>query len=159
MEGFEGGFHVKFYAGHGLQLGFAWENEWQRSPKYVDVAYDMDFHPLIQQDLGKFSFLINPIFEKDLVGSGDWEGSYSAQLLYNWSENFQPGVEAYGDVAAFNHMPPLREQGHYIMPVINGKYYSFGPGIGLSSGADRVVIKLNLDYPIQIGTLWPKIDE
>jgi hypothetical protein len=158
MEGFEGGFHVKLYEGHGFHLGFAWENEWQRSPKYVDVAYDMDFHPLIQQDLGKFSFLINPIVEKDLVGSGNWEGSYSAQALYNWSENFAPGVEFYGDVGAFNHMPPLREQGHYIMPVISGKYYSFGPGIGLSSGGDRLIVKLNLNYPIQIGTLWPKID-
>jgi len=51
MEGFEGGFHVLVYEGHGFHLGFAWENEWQRAPKYVDVAYDMDFHPLIQQDL------------------------------------------------------------------------------------------------------------
>jgi hypothetical protein len=41
-------------------------NEWQRVPKYVDVVYDMDFRSLIQQDLGKFSFLINPIIEPPL---------------------------------------------------------------------------------------------
>ena len=30
MEGFEGGFHIRFYEGHGFHLGLAWENEWQR---------------------------------------------------------------------------------------------------------------------------------
>jgi hypothetical protein len=154
MEGFEGGFHVKFYEGHGFHLGFAWENEWQRAPKYVDNAYDMDFHPLIQQDIGPVSFLLNPIFEKDFIGAGCWEGSYSFQSLYNWSKEYSAGLEFYGDVGAFKDMGQVHEQGHYIMPVVNLKYVSLGLGIGLTAGSDRVIAKVNVSYPVDLGTLW-----
>ena len=71
-EGFEGGFHFDFYEGHHWKLGLAWENEWQRAPKYVDNALDMDFHPLIEYDAtaaGRsqyLSFLINPDLRKGL---------------------------------------------------------------------------------------------
>lgn len=148
IEGFEGGFHLKFYEGHGLQLGLAWENEWQRAPKYVDVAYDMDFHPLIQYDLGPVSFLVNPIFEKDFIGAGCWEGSYSFQALYNWSKDYSVGLEFYGDVGEFKDMGQEHEQANYIMPVVNLKYLSVGPGIGLTAGSDRLVIKFNVNYPV-----------
>ena len=159
VEGFEGGFHLCFYEGHGFHLGLAWENEWQRAPKYVDVAYDMDFHPLIQQDIGKFTFLLNPIFERDFIGAGTWEGSYSAQALYHWSADYSAGLEFYGDVGEFRHMAQVREQGHYVMPVINWKGLSFGPGVGLTSGSDRLLFKVNLSYPLSptklIDRLWP----
>jgi hypothetical protein len=158
MEGFEGGFHVRLYEGHGFHLGFAWENEWQRSPKYVDVAYDMDFHPLIQQDIGKFTILLNPIVEKDFVGAGAWEGSYAAQVLYHWSDEYSAGLEFYGDVGEFKHMPRVRNQAHYVMPVVNWKDLSFGSGVGLTSGSDRLAFKVNLSYPFSatkaIDRLW-----
>jgi len=155
MEGFEGGFHLKFYEGHGLQLGLAWENEWQRAPKYVDVAYDMDFHPLIQQDVGPLSFLVNPIFEKDFIGAGSWEASYSFQALYNWSKDYSAGLEFYGDMGELKDMGQVHQQAHYIMPVVNFKYLSIGPGIGLTAGSDRVVLKANVNYPIDMAKfLW-----
>src|SRR5271166_3463877 len=136
-EGFEGGFHFDFYEGHHWKLGLAWENEWQRAPKYVETALDMDFHPLIEYDapLSKYdapltgqryvSFLINPIFEKDFIGAGCWEGSYTAQLLYHWSKDFSAGLEAYGDVGEFKDMGQEHEEGAYVMPVLNYKWFSF----------------------------------
>jgi hypothetical protein len=168
-EGFEGGFHFDFYEGHHWKLGLAWENEWQRAPKYVDTAFDMDFHPLIEYDAqlpgyaalpesaappagSKYlSFLINPIFEKDFIGAGCWEGSYSAQILYHWSKDFSAGVEAYGDVGEFKDMGQEHEEGAYAMPVLNYKWISVGPGIGLTAGSDRLVLKVNLAVPIDIG--------
>ena len=155
-EGIEGGFHFDFYEGHHWKLGFAWENEWQRAPKYVDTAFDMDFHPLIEYDApltdSKFlSFLMNPIFEKDFIGAGCWEGSYSAQILYHGSKDLSAGVEAYGDVGEFKDMGQVHEQGAYIMPVMNFKWISVGPGIGLTAGSDRLVVKLNMAVPIDTG--------
>jgi hypothetical protein len=156
LEGFEGGFHFDFYEGHHWKLGLAWENEWQRAPKYVDTAFDMDFHPLIEYDapLGEtkyLSFLLNPILEKNLVGSGSWEGSYSSQILLHWSKDISAGVEAYGDVGEFKHMGQAHEQGAYVMPVLNYKWFSFGSGIGLTAGSDRLVFKLNTTVPIDTG--------
>lgn len=154
-EGFEGGFHFDFYEGHHWKLGLAWENEWQRAPKYVDNALDMDFHPLIEYDAPLseryLSFLVNPIFEKNFIGAGCWEGSYSAQILYHWSKDISAGVEAYGDVGEFKDMGQEHEQGAYLMPVLNYRWFSFGPGIGLTAGSDRLVLKLNLAVPIDTG--------
>src|ERR1039457_6219640 len=65
------------------------------------------------------SFLLNPILEKNLVGSGSWEGSYTAQILYHWSKDFSAGVEAYGDVGKFKDMGQVHEEGAYLMPVLN----------------------------------------
>ncbi len=155
-EGFEGGFHFDFYEGHHWKLGLAWENEWQRAPKYVDTAFDMDFHPLIEYeatltDSKYLSFLINPIFEKDFIGAGCWEGSYSAQILLHWSKVWSAGVESYGAVGEFKDMGQEHEEGAYVMPVLNYKWFSFGPGIGLTAGSDRLVFKLNLAVPIDTG--------
>jgi hypothetical protein len=155
-EGFEGGFHFDFYQGHNWKLGFAWENEWQRAPKYVDNAFDMDFHPLIEYDVPLWetrylSLLLNPIVEKNLIGAGSWEGSYSGQVLLHWSTDWSAGVEAYGDVGEFKDMGQEHEQGAYVMPVLNYKWISVGPGIGLTAGSDRLVIKLNVAVPIDTG--------
>ena len=155
-EGFEGGFHFDFYEGHHWKLGLAWENEWQRAPKYVDAAFAMDFHPLIEYDApltGEkyLSFLINPIVEKDFIGDGSWEGGYTGQILCHWSKNFSAGVEAYGEVGKFKHMGPEQDNGAYIMPVLNYGWISAGPGIGLTAGSDQLVFKLNVAVPIDTG--------
>ena len=101
----------------------------------------MDLHPLIQQDVGKFTFLLNPIFEKDLIGAGTWEGSYSAQALYHWSADYSAGLEFYGDVGEFKHMPQVREEGHYVMPVINWKGLSFGPAWDSPADPPPIVVQ------------------
>ena len=150
-EGFEAGLHFKFYEGHNWKLGLAWENEVQRAPKYVDTAYDMDFHPLIEYDAGKLSFLVNPIFEQSFRCLTCWEGSYSAQVLYHYARDFSAGVEAYGDVGEFKGMGQEHNHGAYIMPVLTYKWISIGPGIGLTAGSDRVVFKLNIAVPINTG--------
>lgn len=160
-EGFEGGFHFDFYEGHNWKLGLAWENEWQRAPKYVDTAFGMEFHPLIEYDApladAKYlSFLMNPIFEKDFIGAGSWEGGYAGQILYHWSQEFSAGVEAYGDVGKFKHLGHLHEEGAYLMPVLNYRWISVGPGIGLTDGSDRLVFKLNMAVPIDTGIRDPR---
>lgn len=153
-EGFEMGLHIKFFEWQNrlgkFQLGLAWENEVQRAPKYVDTPYDMDFHPMIEQDIRKVSLLFNPIFEKDLTGDGHWEGSYTAQTLYHFSHEVSAGLEFYGDLAAFKSMPTTHELGDYVMPVVNWKCFSIGVGIGVTAGADRLVTKLNMSLPIKL---------
>ena len=150
--------HLKFYEQHpnqhdGLKLGLAWENEVQRAPQYVDVPYDMDFHPLIEYDVPLpkrqyVSFLLNPIFERNIVGGAGWEGSWGAQMLYHWSRDFSAGVESYGDIGEFKDMGQEHNKGAYAMPVLMWKWVSLGVGIGLTAGSDRLVTKLNIGVPI-----------
>lgn len=68
--------------------------------------------------------------------------------LYNWSKEYSAGFEFYGHVGEFRNMGQVREQSHYVMPVVNLKYLSIDPAIGLTVGSNRLVMKVNLSYPI-----------
>jgi hypothetical protein len=69
-----------------------------------------------------------------------------------------PGLEFYGGVGFINNTEPIKEQQHYIFPVIKGELpigleYNFGVGVGLTSGSDHVVVKFNLALEKYIGAI------
>ena len=76
---------------------------------------------------------------------------------------FSPGLEFYGGVGLIDDNDPLHEQQHYIFPVLwgsfrNGIEYSVGPGIGLTSGSDRVIVKFNIEIEKYVGALFKSSD-
>jgi hypothetical protein len=152
-EGSEFGVHLRLFEGEGWKVGGAVELEWQRSPQYVDDALDIDVHPIIERDFGPVSILVNPILAKNLVGPDAVRGveaAYSAQLLYHFAERYAAGVEFYGEKGRLTDGGPVHSQDHYIMPVVNGSFgrlnLAVGPGFGLTSASDRVVLKFGAEY-------------
>jgi hypothetical protein len=70
-----------------------------------------------------------------------------------------PGIEFYGGAGLINDNDPLREQQHYIFPVLWGKLphgieYSVGPGFGLTKGSDHVITKMNVELEKFIGSIF-----
>jgi hypothetical protein len=70
-----------------------------------------------------------------------------------------PGLEFYGGIGLIDDNDPLREQQHYIFPVMwgtlpNGIEYSVGPGFGLTAGSDHVIVKFNVEFEKYIGALF-----
>lgn len=153
-EGSEFGAHVRIYEGYGWKLGAALEVEWQREPQYVDNQLDIDFHPMIERDLGPVSILLNPIIEKNLVGpdsSAGLDAGYAAQVLYHFSERYAAGLESYGDKGRLMYGgAPSQEQDYYLMPVVDAQFgalnFSTGPGFGLTGASDQMVLKFNVGY-------------
>lgn len=152
-EGSEFGAHFRFYEGEGWKLGGAVEIEWQRAPGFVEDALGLDLHPIVERDFGPVTVLLNPIVEKSLVGPDQGRGmdaGYAAQVLYHFMDRYSAGLEFYGDKGRILDGGSPHTQDHYIMPVVNGSFGGFdlsaGPGFGLTSASDRVVLKFNLRY-------------
>lgn len=144
-----------------VDLGWYIELEYNRVPKFDDQKLELELRPIIQRDFGDFSFVLNPKFEKILVGSEEkegWEFGYVSGIYYRWLRAFTPGVEFYGAIGMIKHPDPAREQQHYIFPVARGEWrgvgYSVGPGFGLTRGSDRVLVKFNVELEKYIGAIF-----
>jgi hypothetical protein len=144
-----------------VDLGWYVELAYARTPKFDDQKLELELRPILQRDVGDFSFIFSPKFEKILVGSEEkegWEFGYVSGIYYRWLRAFTPGIEFYGAIGMMKHPDPTREQQHYIFPVVRGEWrgleYSVGPGFGLTHGSDRVIMKFNLGLEKYIGALF-----
>jgi hypothetical protein len=146
-----------------VDIGWYIELEWHRVPQFDGNQLEAEFKPIIEKDIGRFEFDLNPEFEKAIfIGPNKNRGiefGYAAGAYYNCWRPLSPGVEFYGGAGLIDDMDPVRAQQHYIFPVIRGSFdngieYSFGPGIGLTSGSDRVITKFNVELERYIGSLF-----
>jgi len=141
-----------------VDIGWYAEIEKHRSPQFDDVENELELRPIMEKTLGRFSLMLNPIFEKPLVNEG-WEFGYAAGVSYRLEETVSPGIEFYGGLGPIGNIEPSSEQQHYIVPVIHGKLgqgleYNTGVGFGLTSGSDKVIFKFNLELEKFIGSLF-----
>jgi len=146
-----------------VDLGWYLELEWHRTPQYDDSQLELELKPIIEKDIRKFEVSLNPIFEKGVfVGPNKNKGfefGYAAGIYYNYLREISPGLEFYGALGLIDDNDPLHAQQHYIFPVLRGELprgieYNLGPGIGLTRGSDRVIVKFNLELEHFIGSLF-----
>jgi hypothetical protein len=150
-----------------IDLGWYAELEWHHTPQFDDADIELELRPILEKDVGQFSFIADPIFEKVLKGVGVHEGfefGYATGAYYRWMRYLSPGVEFYGGVGLMDDTDPLSEQQHYIFPVIWGELphgieYNIGPGFGLTAGSDHVIMKFNLELERFIGAIFQPSSE
>ena len=146
-----------------VDLGWYVELEWHRIPQFDTNELEFELKPIIEKDYGRFEIDLNPKFEKAIfVGPNKnrgFEFGYAVGAYYNWMRSLTPGLEFYGGIGLIDDNDPLREQQHYVFPVLRGEFshgieYNVGPGIGLTSGSDRVIMKFNLELERYVGALF-----
>ena len=146
-----------------VDLGWYLELEWHKTPQYDDNQLELELKPIIEKDFRKFEIDLNPIFEKGVfVGPNKNKGfefGYAAGIYYDYLRTISPGLEFYGALGLIDDNDPLHAQQHYIFPVLKGELprgieYNVGPGIGLTRGSDRVILKFNLELEHFIGSLF-----
>lgn len=151
-----------------VNLGWYLELEWHKTPQFDDNQLELELRPIIEKDFGRLAIVLNPKFEKAVfVGPNKnrgFEFGYANAIYYRWMRFLSPGLEFYGAVGNIDDNDPLRQQQHYIFPVLwgsfsNGIEYSVGPGIGLTSGSDRVILKFNLEIEKYVGALFKSADD
>ncbi len=144
-----------------VDVGWYAEIEFHKAPQFDDARIEFELRPIIAKDFGSFSIVADPIFEKVLQGAGQHAGfefGYAAGAYYRATRRLSPGIELYGGAGLINGPEPIREQQHYVFPVIWGRLpygieYSFGAGFGLTHGSDRVLIKLNFAFERFVGAV------
>jgi hypothetical protein len=145
-----------------IDLGWYVELEWHKTPQFDDDELELELRPIMEKDIGPFSLMVDPIFEKPLVGpdkNRGFEFGYVSGLYYRWMRYLSPGVEFYGGIGLIDDNDPLSEQQHYIFPVVWGQLpygveYNVGPGFGLSKGSDHVLVKFNFELERFIGSIF-----
>ncbi len=146
-----------------VNLGWYIELEWHKTPNFDQSQLELELRPIIEKDIGNFSFIANPKFEKPVfVGpekNKGFEFGYANGAYYRWKRWLSPGVEFYGGIGFMDNTDPMTDQNHYIFPVLwgelpHGVEYNFGPGFGLTRGSDQIVVKFNLELERFIGALF-----
>ena len=145
-----------------VDLGWYAEIEWHRAPQFDSADAEIELRPIIEKDLGQFSLMVNPVFEKVLAGVGTKQGfefGYATAAYYRWTRYLSPGVEFYGATGLIDDTVPLSQQQHYVFPVLWGELphgieYNFGPGFGLTRGSDHVIVKFNLEIESFVGAVF-----
>jgi hypothetical protein len=146
-----------------VDLGWYLELEWHNTPQFDDSELELEMRPIAEKDVGRFSIVVNPKFEKAIFVGPDknkgFEFGYANAIYYRWMRYLSPGLEFYGGIGLMDDTDPLHEQQHYVFPVLwgtlpNGIEYSVGPGIGLTTGSDRVLVKFNLELEKYVGALF-----
>jgi hypothetical protein len=146
-----------------VDLGWYVELEWNKTPQFNGSELELELRPIISKDIGPFSLMFNPKFEKAIFVGPDknkgFEFGYAGGVYYRWLRSISPGIEFYGGVGLMNDAEPVKEQQHYLFPVLWGQLpfgieYNVGPGIGLTRGSDRLIMKFNLELEHFVGSLF-----
>jgi hypothetical protein len=103
-----------------VDMGFLLEIE---RPKDRAEGYELTYGPLIQSEWGKVQGNFNLLLQKHVRASDafDTELHYQTQLKYRHSEKLEWGVQALGNLGAWNHWNDSSQQEHQIGPALFGK--------------------------------------
>ncbi len=145
-----------------VNLGWYAELEGHKTPQFDDAVTELELRPIVEKDVGVWSFMINPKFEKVLVGAGRRQGfefGYVAGVQYRMNRRMSPGLEWYGGTGLIDQPSRLHDQQNYVFPTLWGELpfgleYNVGVGFGLTSGSDHMIFKLNLELERWVGALF-----
>jgi hypothetical protein len=150
-----------------VDIGWYAELEGHQTPQFDDASRELELRPIFEKDIGRLSIVADPVFEKVLAGVGHdqgFESGYAAGLYYRWRRSFSPGLEFFGGEGVLDHADPVRDQQHYLFPVVwgelpHGVEYNFGVGRGLTPGSDRLIVKFNLELERFVGAVFKASSE
>lgn len=123
-----------------------------QSRAYSEDTWSWEIRPIIDKQIGRWYFAINPAFEKSISGAnsgGGFEFAPSAKISYELIKELDLGVEYYAGLGNVAHLSPRREQQQQIFPVIDLNVspeweINFGVGVGLTRSTDSLIMKLIL---------------
>jgi len=123
--------------------------EFSYNAKHWDPnMYSAEIRPILGWHLGKFDFIINPIFDNPWKGFDNLDFAPSVRLAYNLSQTWAVAVEQYSDFGAIKHFLAADQQSQQLFGVVDYKGEPFdveaGLGFGLTGASDRLVAKLML---------------
>ena len=121
---------------------------------YSDDDWSVEIRPIIDKQMGKFYWALNPTFGKSLHGLNKAVGyvfSPNIKLGYNITKAIAGGVEYYGSVGPLNHIQPLDNQQRQIFVAIDidwAKDWEFncGYGVALTKSTDNSIFKMIVGY-------------
>ena len=135
--------YLKYKRTGNLDYGYdaiEWENKFQltETGKYpVDIGFlleierpqdhaegwEVKWGPLFQTEFGKLQLNANLLFERTYRAENASETTflYQYQAKYRWLEQFEFGIQGFGETGKWNHWSEADERGHSVGPAVFGK--------------------------------------
>jgi hypothetical protein len=151
-----------------------WENKFQLTEQGqypVDVGFVLELErpqdrsqgdevrlgPLFQTGVGKVQLNGNLLFQRNIRADTPQhtEFGYQWQAKYRWKQEFEFGLQGFGEVGAWNNWDPAKERTHRLGPAVFGKLplggrqavrYNAAWLIGTTSGAPRNTFRMQVEY-------------
>jgi hypothetical protein len=123
--------------------------EFSYNAKHWDPdRYTSEIRPIIGWHLGKFDFIVNPIFDNSWKGFNNLDFAPSIRLAYNLSKTWGVAVERCSDFGVIKHFLAPDQQSQQLFAVVDYKgepiNVEAGLGVGLTPASDGLVVKLML---------------
>ena len=146
-----GGSHIRprimvpesFNLPFGLSLGS--EIGYQRLG-FFNNHWLVEIHPIIDKEISRFYFSINPTFDWNIDKSGDFEFNPCLMSSYKIGKNISMGLEWYSGYGQVQQILPWQQQHQLLFVASNVKFssnweFNAGIGHGLNSSTDAWIIK------------------
>ena len=139
----------------GLPVGLSLSTEFGYQRRiFSEDTWSWEIRPIIDKNLGRWYFALNPAFEKSLHGLNSSQGysfAPSAKVSFEVTKLIAAGFEYYGSLGPVLCWSPVDEQQHQIFPTLDLNFspnweFNFGVGFGLTRSTDDLMVKLILGY-------------
>lgn len=112
-----------------------------------------EVRPIVGVHLHPIDIVFNPIVDTDYRGGfGGLEFVPATRIAYNFNDKWAAAFEEYSDDGPLRHFLPLNDQFHEVWAVMDhsNKFLNIetGIGFGVTSGADKITLKLMLSRDI-----------
>lgn len=134
--------HLPFGFSVSTELAF---NKHQFDPNTITL----EIRPIIEKELGKWYFSVNPDLTKSFRGADAHRGlgfEPALKVSYSVTKLLAPGFEYYAETGPLRHFLPLSQQHHLIFPTLDLNVspnweLNFAVGRGLTGASEHWIVK------------------
>jgi hypothetical protein len=92
-------------------------------PQNRAEGWEVKWGPLLQTEYDKFQLNANLLFQRNYRAdfANSTEFGYQWQMKYRWKQEFEFGLQVFGDMGPWSDWSPANEQVHLVGPAVFGK--------------------------------------
>jgi len=118
-------------------------------PSFSKDTWTMELRPIIDKQIGRWYFTINPAFERSFHGPSVSEGigfAPNAKFSYDFNKYISGGLEYYADYGGLKDIYSFHDQQQQFFPAIDLSVspnweINFGVGVGVTAATDHLIVK------------------
>jgi len=137
-----------------IDVGFLLEIE---RPRNHAEGWEVKWGPLFETDFGKLQLNANALFKRNYQPEGlsDTQFLYQWQAKYRWLQQFEFGLQGFGEMGKWNQWAAKDQRSHRIGPAVFGKLplggrqairYNAAWLLGASTAAADHTFRLQVEY-------------
>lgn len=130
--------------GASLSMEFGYQR-----PSFSKDTWTMELRPIIDKQIGRWYFTVNPAFERSFHGPSVSQGvgfAPDAKFSYDFNKYISGGLEYYSDYGSLHDIYTFHNQQQQFFPAIDLNVspnweINFGVGIGVTASTDHLIVK------------------